>query len=764
MDSTFSPRSEQRSTIRGGLATLSSLSSGPTHAGTHNIDCGPARCQASVEHDADSVSDMSSIYLSVFLSGSPENQKVGIAYFNVDTDMLHVGDFLDVGRLLESLKFRLSPIMIITHARVGDPVFELLQQGPEGQRELLYNVVSVKRSEFNYDSALNRLKLITVSELESKPLGDEPSKTGEPDELAQRLRLMSVINLENRDTICAVGGLLSYLQKNRITNQLSDYTHPVTIAAIRTMDMGDVMIVDSGTLRALSIFNNEMHPVGSSSRKEGLSVFGLLDETKTVQGKRLLKSWLLTPIMDIDEVSKRHDAIERLLDQKNEHWLAEAVFILRGVKDITRLMVKLENARAKCSDWFLIIETIQQFISLHELARNADNRFGHFNLVVRAFFYSTYSLVPNQIVEAWDDEIIELNNLITSVIDFSESKISKRLEIRNGISTELDEIKRNYEELGSFLTNVAEEIVSNSSVHFENLEVLHLPQLGHLIAIPVDSNRNLESQKTLESLDFQFIAEDKLFYKNDKTRKLDEEIGDIRGIIFDMEASFIRELADCVLRRKHMLSAVSSIVAELDCILSLAQSAVTYNLCRPFFIEERTIRIRNGFHLLQHQTVDQFIPNDTVVGATDEECSILLLTGPNSSGKSVLLKQVGIIAYLAHCGSFVPAESVRLGPVDRIFCRMDFAETSTSSLSTFAMDCYQVSCMLNHSTPFSLYGVFRSKHSTITISYIAISLLVDEFGKGTCKEDGIALVTSLVHYFSMMPLSNCPRILSKGSP
>eukprot|EP00474_Spongospora_subterranea_P003627 CRZ04085.1 hypothetical protein [Spongospora subterranea] len=101
-----------------------------------------------------------------------------------------------------------------------------------------------------------------------------------------------------------------------------------------------------------------------------------------------------------------------------------------------------------------------------------------------------------------------------------------------------------------------------------------------------------------------------------------------------MEASFIRELADCVLRRKHMLSAVSSIVAELDwfgptsilqplldcqiSILSLAQSAVTYNLCRPFFIEERTIRIRNGFHLLQHQTVDQFIPNDTVVGATDE--------------------------------------------------------------------------------------------------------------------------------------------------
>lgn len=192
-----------------------------------------------------------------------------------------------------------------------------------------------------------------------------------------------------------------------------------------------------------------------------------------------------------------------------------------------------------------------------------------------------------------------------------------------------------------------------------------------------------------------------------------------------MERAILRDLVSRMLQFAPQLIKAVNFAAELDCFISLALIARQNNYVRPILTEDSLLDIHNGRHVLQELTVDTFVPNDTKIS---NDGRINIITGPNYSGKSIYVKQVALVVFLSHIGSFVPADAAIIGLTDRIFCAMG-SRPMTADQSTFMVDLHQVGMMLRHATPRSL-------------------CLLDEFGKGTLTEDGIGLLGGVIDHFA----------------
>jgi DNA mismatch repair protein MSH5 len=229
--------------------------------------------------------------------------------------------------------------------------------------------------------------------------------------------------------------------------------------------------------------------------------------------------------------------------------------------------------------------------------------------------------------------------------------------------------------------------------------------------------------------------------------EMDHDLGDLYAVICDYEIEIAYELAQNVLQDEELLTTASDICGELDCLLSLTHVASQYNLVRPRMTHDNMIEIKGGRHLLQEMSVPSFVPNDTLLcgGSGEDECarvgpSMILLTGPNYSGKSVYQKQIALIVYMAHIGSFVPAESAIIGITDKILTRVTTLETVSKVQSAFMIDMQQIAMALNSCSRRSL-------------------VLIDEFGKGTDSCDGVGLAASLFRHLLSLG-SDAPKTLA----
>ena len=214
-----------------------------------------------------------------------------------------------------------------------------------------------------------------------------------------------------------------------------------------------------------------------------------------------------------------------------------------------------------------------------------------------------------------------------------------------------------------------------------------------------------------DDFDFVFVQDDDAFFKNSDMNQLDEEIGDLDAFIKDTEALIVSDLEEDILECESELRSTFSALADLDCILSLAGCAADLNFVKPEIISDTrgVIDIENGRHPLQELIVnDEFIPNDT---AMDETNRVLVVTGPNFSGKSCYARQVGVLVYLAHVGSYLPCDNARISLFDQILVNFGDVETCSVPQSTFQRDLTQFAGIFHQSTPNTL-------------------VLVDEFGKG----------------------------------
>ncbi|CAO3701803.1 unnamed protein product [Rhizopus microsporus] len=595
------------------------------------------------------------------------------------------------------------------------------------------------------------------------------------------LQLEGLINLnESQLTIGCAGVLLKHIRKHEQQNVDSVDKSRLSLQPtfLEVFSSDAYMHVSLDVARSLSIFEYDSHPNMYQKRgKEGLSLFGLLNKTKSILGQHRLKEWVMRPTTIRKTIEERHASIEFLIRSDVREELQELRSYLSQIKNIHRLLSKVKEHKATPNDWQHILKFAYYSICIFGLLSQIQSINGAEQL-------SIFQSIQGHIPDIEDMKVVGTD--INSLIDFEASKHEGRNIIKEKLDAELDFLKSRYENMDTYLLEVAQEIGSNLPHEIKAaLNVVYFPQLGYLIVLPKyrqaseSGNQSNHSQSTAISDDpylcfsgfeLQFTTADSLYYKNERTKQLDRTIGDIHSMITDKEIEIIQGLSERVLEHTKQFSDIADILSSLDCLASLAVVALKFNYIKPKMTDTNELKIVQGRHPLQELCVDVFIPNDThleggkgfeyaqdslslftkSVRASDQNeaskststaiNSIQVVTGANFSGKSVYLKQVALITYMAHIGSFVPAQETIIGITDKIYTRIQTLETILKPQSAFAYDLQQLKKALHNSTSRTL-------------------VIIDEFGKGTESTDGASLFCSVLGYFLSMT-DNCPKLLA----
>lgn len=482
--------------------------------------------------------------------------------------------------------------------------------------------------------------------------------------------------------IAAAGALVAYAAA----------TQQTSLAHVRSLDVEDArdhLRLDAATRRNLEI-------TATLRGEPAPTLLSLLDGCASPAGSRLLRHWLGEPLRAQDRAAARHDAIAALVDDASgRRSLREG---LRRTSDVERIVARIALLSARPRDLSGLRDTLATLPSLVATLRPFDSP-----LLRDA---STALAVD----PGW-------GALLTSAIATEPAAtIRDGGVIAPGFDAELDELRGIDAHCGAFLlelerrererTGIASLKVEYNRVHGYYIEVTH----AHVERIPADYRR----RQTLKNAERYITPELKAF--EDKALSAEERALARERLLFEQ---LLSDLAPAI----PALQAAAQALARIDVLSALAERAVALDLVRPRFTAEPSISIVRGRHLAVAATVSDFVPNDVEL---NRERRLLIVTGPNMGGKSTYMRQTAIIALLAYCGAFVPAQSAILGPLDAIYTRIGSADDLAGGRSTFMVEMTEAAYILNRASPESL-------------------VLIDEIGRGTSTFDGLALAWAIAH-------------------
>ena len=440
---------------------------------------------------------------------------------------------------------------------------------------------------------------------------------------------------------------------------------------------------------------------------------------------------MLKPLIDLEDIRSRQDVVEFFLRPYMETPVGILLNLLPKVGPIDKILLRFQKCAVKPQDFLVLITSLSAAITVANVLRNDILSLMQArpdlstNLALK--FFSDLHLQFNM------DALINLRERITTIID-SELMVENKgsfVAIRYGVDKQLDFWKDQYDGLEGILAEVAERLY-HQHTQLNELSVVFLPQIGYLVKL---DNLISYSQVVLPP-DFEhiFTQENDIYFKCDETRNLDEKVGDLDGLIKDAEQLIVNELEETILESDIELRESFNALSTLDCILSFANCAADLNFTRPHMINgdgnitlesfegeqhRHVIRIKDGRHPLQEIICErEFVKNDVEMDDVDR---LLCVTGPNFSGKSCYMRQVGLLVYMAHLGSFIPCSEAVISITDQIFARVSTTETCSRPQSSYQLELTEMASILLKATPKSL-------------------VLIDEFGKGTNPASGIAVL------------------------
>ena len=487
----------------------------------------------------------------------------------------------------------------------------------------------------------------------------------------------------------ALALLVSYLRE----------TFPAALATlqrVRWLVPEETLVLDGRTLRNLDVF---------PSGERRASLFSVLNETKTAMGARLLREWLARPLRDRPAVEERLDAVEWGITSPLLRERARQALV--GAPDIARLVGKVGAGTAGPRDLHLLREGLRRAIRLRELlaVEGLPDRVGRLALAL-----------------AGAEEPLRL--LETHLAPDPPAGFDEGGVIADGVSPEVDSLRALTRDTRSVIAGL--EARERERTGIRSLKVGFNKVFGYYIEVTA-ANVHLvppdyQRRQTLVGAE-RFVTEE--------LKELEARLNGARERLGELERQLFGQLLASLAGELARLQDVAAAVAELDVLLALAEVAAREGYVRPTFTEERRVRIRAGRHPVVERSLGpgRFVPNDCDL---DESRQILLITGPNMSGKSTYLRQVALIALMAQAGSFVPAAEAELPFFDRIFSRIGAQDDLAAGQSTFMVEMLETAQILHQATPKSL-------------------VILDEVGRGTSTYDGLAIAQAVVEYLHDRP-------------
>ena len=487
--------------------------------------------------------------------------------------------------------------------------------------------------------------------------------------------------------LCAAGALLVYLEQTH-------HEGLGNICSISRIDAGSYVWMDRFTMRNLEI-------LASNAGSEGSSLVEVVDKCASPMGARLLRSYLSMPVTDLEELKARHDVVEHFT--RNPEDLEALQGLLGNVGDLERIISRAAAGKILPREVMQLARALSQAGPIETLCRGKD------------------VAELERMMDGLNNCDALLERINATLTENPAAQVGKGEVIAAGVSAELDELRTIAGSGRGYLLEMQQREIERTGI--SSLKIGYNNVFGYYIEVRNTFKDSVPPEWTRKQT---LVGAER--YITEELKQYEEKILSADSRIYELESGIYASLVAAIQTRIRDIQANCQILARLDVLSGFAAAALEYRWCRPVMDDGEVLDIRKGRHPVIEKMMppgEEYVPNDLYLDSTQQQ--IIILTGPNMAGKSALLRQTALIVLLAQAGSFVPAESARIGFFDKIFTRVGASDNISRGESTFMVEMLETSMIMHNLSRRSL-------------------VLLDEIGRGTSTYDGMSIARALVEF------------------
>ena len=492
--------------------------------------------------------------------------------------------------------------------------------------------------------------------------------------------------------INAIGILLKYVEETQ---------------KIKPENLNKVVVYEVVKYMALDINsrkNLELTERIKDKNKKG-TLLWVLDKTETSMGGRLLRRWINDPLVNIDDINLRLDAVEEI---KNNLFLQDGIVdALKSIYDIERLAGKISYGTVNARDLISLKNSIMQLPELKSVIQNVNSDF--------------LKIINDEV-----DILTDIYELVDkSIVDDPPLSVKEGGLIKKGYKPEIDELIEATTNGKQWLANI--ELKEKEITGIKNLKIGYNKVFGYYIEVSKSNIKDIPEDRYIRK---QTLTTGER-YITEELKNMENEILGAKEKIISLEYDEFVNIRNEIQDNAKRIQKTANAIAKIDVIQSFANVANELNYCKPEIAEDDLIDIKNGRHPVVEKIIPygDFVQNDSLLNSNENRLNII--TGPNMAGKSTFMRQVALITIMAQIGSFVPAEYAHIGVVDKVFTRVGASDDLSSGESTFMVEMMEVANILKNATDRSL-------------------VILDEIGRGTSTYDGLSIAWAVAEYVSKL--------------